>query len=208
MPKTNGDDWKQASKKAIVALEANSSAEVVIAMRPSARPFALGDVLIGACISVGVTAFLLYSEGVYALHTFLWAPLVAAVAFGMLSSRLAITRRLLDVRGSRHKEVRELAQSLFVSLGITNTKNRTGILILFCRREGLVEFISDVGVDRAHLEEEQSFVEAERCTRERWRAGASPHHLAEALAKMAPALAEVLPKGKNDVNELADELAQ
>lgn len=207
MPSERGDAWKQAAKEAILALEAESSAEVVIAVRPHARDFTLGDVLIGTCAAAASTAFLLYSKWVFPLHTFLWAPLLMGGIAGLLSTRLAVTRRLLDLNDVRHKQVQELAQSLFVSLGVSNTQSRTGILFLFCKREGLVEMVCDVGVDREHLEGEKTFAKAESNLARLWRSGAGPRVLAEALSEMAPALAEVLPKGQNDVNELSDEVA-
>ncbi len=207
MRSEQGDAWKQAANEAILALEAESSAEVVIAVRPHARAFALGDVLIGTCTAFAITAFLLYSKWVFPLHTFLWAPLLMGGIVGLLSSRLALTRRLLDLKNMRHSQVQELAQSLFVSLGVCNTQGRTGILVLFCKREGLVEMVCDVGVDRERLEGEKTFAKAETNLARLWRSGASPRVLAEALSEMAPALAEVLPKGQNDVNELSDEMA-
>src|SRR3954447_4662899 len=89
------DATKQALSDAVRTVESASSAELVIAVRPSSGYFLHADLLTGLFAAFAVLAFLLWSPWVFDLGWFVVDPLIAAVLGALISSRTPALRRRL-----------------------------------------------------------------------------------------------------------------
>lgn len=200
-------EWKTASVEAVTSIEALSSVEVVIALRRESRAYILGDVVLGAVVSVLVTLYLLYSAATFPLHFFAWLPLVMGSIAGTLSSRTRILRRILSSESGRRRVIKQAAQSTFVSLHVGNTRKRTGVLFYFSGLEGELELVCDVGVDREQLEENPAWQDKLRELRYVWRKRGTASKVCGVIEATGPMFAEVVPKRHDDIDELPNEVA-
>jgi putative membrane protein len=127
------------------------------------------------------------------------APL--AVGGWWLSGIPTLLRRLV-ARDAQHAAVRSRAQQLFLELGVTETKQRSGVLLLISEAEHRVELLADRGIH-------------ERVGGELWEAlvqsvtaalvdGHAAQGICEAVDAVGDALAQHFPRSESDVNELPD----
>ncbi|MBL4633984.1 MAG: hypothetical protein JKY56_08930 [Kofleriaceae bacterium] len=207
MTESTLEEWKKASLQAVKSVEALSSVELVIALRKNSRAFVLADVILGAAVAVGTTLFLLYSATNFALHFFAWLPLLTGAAVGFLASRTSWLRRRLTSTRQRQAHLQEAAQSAFFDLHVGNTRDRTGVLLFFCRLEGTFFLVCDQGVDRVSLENTEAWEEQMMALEETWRKKAKPSEWCQYIEKLGPLFAVVVPKRQDDINELSDEVA-
>ena len=108
-------------------------------------------------------------------------------------------RRLLTTRHERLANTRRAAAAAFVERGVANTRQGSGVLVLFSRLERRIEIIGDRGVLDAvpALEWNQMMASSGRVA-------AGFEGLADTLQQLQPLLTRCLPVGADDVNELAD----
>jgi putative membrane protein len=158
-------------------------------------------------VAVSFTATLLAAT---ALYTFapvlpeLWvlcaeAPLMAG--FWWLSGLAAITRRLVPAAAQRDA-VRARAEQSFLEQGVTETRDRSGVLLFLSEAEHRVELLADRGIhERVGTEDWQRLVDDVIDAIRRGRAGAG---ITAAVDAIGARLAQHFPPRSDDVNELAD----
>ncbi len=197
------DTAKAAVTAAIKRVEAQTSAEVVVAVRRQAGVSYWGaDLAFGALVAFASLVALLFVDKEFATT---WIPADVAVSFvvGLLVCRYTATiRRLLTLPSRRHDEARRAAALAFHELGIGRTSGRNGILVLVAAFEHKVAVVADTGVDPAILRESIAALEASVD-----RAVPSFDAFVAALDALGPALAKTMPRQADDVNELPDEVA-
>lgn len=193
-----------AVREAVAAIEAGSSAEVVVAVRGSSGGYLAADLGVGAGVALATLGFLLFSPWGFSTWALLVDPLVAGAAAVWLSSRLPALRRAVVPAGVRGRWARRAARATFVERGVHHTRGRTGLLVYVGLVEREVLLIPDGAVERALPA--AALAAAERGLGEVLRAGGTLVELAAALAAMAAPLALALPRALDDVNELADEV--
>lgn len=197
------DAAKAAVSAAIKRVESQTSAEVVVAVRRQAGVSYLdADLGFGALVALASLALLLFVDKEFATT---WIPADVAISFvvgALLCRHTWFIRRLLTPGSRRREETRRAAATAFQELGIGRTSGKNGILVLVALFEHEIAVVSDVGVDPkvigASVRALESSVE---------RAIPSFDAFIAALESLGPALAPVMPRRADDVNELPDEVA-
>jgi putative membrane protein len=193
---------KERMGKAVEIVEAVSAAEVVACVRPRSDPWAMANSMVGAAFSAVTLLFMLYSPWVFELY---WIALGVPLAYfsGYLLSRSAAPLRNFVTRhGDLEARVSEAAKSQFYDLGISGTRDRSGILVYVSVEEGLCRVLCDLGVQQSMTESEWKALAGavEGAT-----AAADPvEAMAKAIECLAEPLSTALPRREDDVNELED----
>jgi putative membrane protein len=186
---------------AVKRVEAQSAAEVVVAVLPQSREYWQGRVLLAVLWGLGAgLAFLVlepWQEPIYALAI---EVLVGVGAFA-LGGFLPLQRRLFSAEVAR-QAVQARAFQLFAERGLQATSGRTALLIFVSELERRVVLLGD---RRLHAEVgQQGWEEHVARLLEHIRAGHARAGLLEALERLGPQLAAVAPRLPNDENELPD----
>jgi putative membrane protein len=158
-------------------------------------------------VAVSFTATLL---GALALYTFvpaldeLWvlcaeAPLMLLTWW--LSGLPAVTRRLVPAR-LQHEAVLARAEQAFIEQGVTETRERSGVLLFLSEAEHRLELLADRGIhERVGSEVWQALVSDVVGAIRKGQAAAG---LTRAVDAIGARLAEHFPPAPDDVNELPD----
>lgn len=195
---------RAALTAAIKAVEARSSAEVVIAIRASSGFYLHADLIVGGVFALLTLAFLLFSHFEFAIPWFIVDVLVVGFAAGWVSSRSPRLRRLLTPQRLRARWVEESAHAAFFERGVHLTADRTGILVYVSLLEETAAVVGDRGVvtvvphDRWHRAIAQV---ADKVT-----VGADAAAIAAEVSALADILEPYLPVSEDDINELPDEV--
>jgi putative membrane protein len=186
----------------VKAIEARTSAEVVVAVRRVSGHYRHIDYLVGFVLSLVTLLALLYLPIDFELEVF---PVDVALSFAMgagVSAILPGLRRRLTSRKLLEQNVRTAARATFVELGVSRTSGRTGILVFVSIFERRVELVADVGVDTSALGPEWEQVQAKLSAAVASAVDSEPFF--QALRLMAPPLERILPRSADDINELPD----
>lgn len=194
-----------AARKALTTcireIEKRTDAELVLVVRARSHSYAAANYLFGALLAFAGLNFLLFSP--FSFHQF-WVPIDIALLFVLgayLSSRSNAIRRWLTRKSVREKSVRTGAAAMFYEAGIANTKAELGLLVYVSLLERRLELIADRGILKAvpPLEWNQTLFELHQ-------AGKQPHPetLTAGLEKLGVLLAQHLPAGNENPNELPD----
>ncbi|MEZ4450328.1 MAG: hypothetical protein R3B09_12695 [Nannocystaceae bacterium] len=198
------DPGKQALRAAVEAVEARSSAEVVVAIRGASGFYLHADLIVAAIFATATLAFLLFSHVEFAIEWFVVDPLAVGAAFGWLSSRTPWARRLLTPARTRRRWVETAAHAAFFERGVHMTSGRTGVLVYVSNLERQVALIGDRGVTA--LVPPAHWADLHRALEARVDRGLDVVGLAQAIGGLAPLLEPYLPRAEDDVNELPDEV--
>ncbi|MDB4933964.1 MAG: hypothetical protein JWP87_936 [Labilithrix sp.] len=197
-------DTKTRVAAAITAIEKETSAEIVVMMRPLSGTYRHADLLAGAVTALAYLCVFLYHPEPF---DFTYFPLEQAAVFALAAlacSRLPSLRRALSGRKTREKNVQTAAKAAFVDRGMSKTRSRTGVLVYVSAFERDVAVVLDVGLDAAALGEPHArAVEALRDAARRGRRD----DFVKALEDMGARLAEIDPIDEDDVDELPNEVA-
>jgi putative membrane protein len=191
---------QRALEAAVEAIEAESAAEIVIAVRPRARYALTPHATVGITTAIALLAFTLFSDVEFALWHILVLPIFAGVLGALVVEALPPLYRFLAPPWLRQEHVREAAYAAFVERGVHATRDRTGILIYIALRERMVEIVGDVAiVDELGIETLAAWAGTLEANVPH---GAEP--FAKALRELAPELARTLPRRDDDIDELAN----
>ncbi len=193
---------KAALLEAVRHVESRSSAEVVIAVRPSSGSYRLADLVLGLLFGYASLWFMLFSPWEFTQEEILAGPLAIGALGAILCARAPLLRRLLTPRATRRRNVATAARSAFVEKGVSRTRRRTGLLVYVSLLEGQAEVVADVGVlDRVPT---KAWAEAVASIDASVARGEDGTRLGERIRALADLLAPVLPHDADDVNELPD----
>jgi putative membrane protein len=194
---------KAAVAQAIQEIERATSAEVVVAVRPSSGHYRHTDYLVGFALSFAALLVFLFDSHEFSID---WMPLDTVIAFALgtfLSASFPLLRRALTSRRLMRENVRTSARATFFDLGIGKTSGRTGILVYVSMFEKGVEVVADMGIDRAVLG--PAFTSAIAALDTALARGTSLPRFTEALRALGPLLGKTMPRLAQDINELPDE---
>ena len=182
-------------------IEAETDAELVIAVRARSGSYRHADYLCGAILAYAGLLFLLFSPWSFAYY---WVAVDVALLFALGaygSSRNDALRRRLTTRKYRAEVVRVGAAAMFYEAGVANTMNEMGVLVYLSLLEERLEVIADRGILRAVPP-----LEWNECVFDLHHAGCrpQPETLLEALRRMGRLLAKCLPPTGENPNELGD----
>lgn len=199
------DASRKEAAKAVADVELQTSAEIVIAVRKACDAYwysNLGWGTVGAFVALLLLLFLPHE---FSLYVF---PLDAAAAFAgfaWLSSKVPSMRRVFTRTLDRQARVRLAAKAAFVDMGVTRTSGRTGVLVFVGAFEGGAEVVADIGVPVEALG--APWRDAIAGMQRAVRGHGDPAAFFAAVRSLGPALATVLPRAADDVNELPDAMA-
>lgn len=202
-------DFLEAAAKArtaevVRAVEAETSVEVVVAVRRAAsRHFAISLAVGLGCAVLGFAVMWL-SPQVYDVRTM---PLDVALAFllgtGLVASVPAL-RRALTPAGLKRARAERAARAAFSELGIDKTRERSGLLVYVALFERAVVLLPDRGIP-ATLASGPLAALGEALTQSVRKADLES--FLRALRDLGPACAARLPRRADDKNELCDHVA-
>ena len=200
------DSAKSETRKAVADIEAQTSAEIVVALRRTAGSYRAADYLVGFVLAVVALLVMLFTEHEFRLLAFPGGVIAAFVFGAFASASIPPLRRTFTLPSRRRDEVRRAARAAFVDLGVSRTRARTGVLVFVALFEREVEIVADIGVDPEILGEE--WTKAVLALRDSQKPQPSFARFVERLRALAAPLAAALPRAKDDVNELPDEVAE
>jgi putative membrane protein len=198
-------DSKARVTATIRDVEAQTSAELVVAVKHTSGHYRDADFLGGFLLSVATLCALLFLPVPFAIGAMPIDVVVGFLLGSFFTSHLPPLRRLLLRRARMDAEVHAVARAAFVDRGISRTKGRNGIFVFVSTFERTVEVIADIGIDAQALGDP-------------WRTATavvrdSVSHLdfdrfVEALRSLGPTLGAAMPHTADDVNELPDEVEE
>ena len=199
------DATRQATTAAIQAIEAVTSAEIVVTVHQRSGEYRDADLLWGIAAAALGLAAILYLPQSFEVSTIPLDLGVLGLVGSLASSRSPALRRLFTSRRRRAAATQRAARAAFYDLGVSRTSGRTGILVYVSAMERQVALVPDVGVPVEALGEGWGAVTAAlQEAVARGSADAGP--FLAALARLGPLLEGPLPRQEDDVNELPDEV--
>ncbi len=199
------DDAKAAFLAAVREIEGQSSAEVVISVRPQSGSYLQADLAWGIAAAIATTALLLFLPQPFDRPWFLVDPVLAGALAAFASSRSPRLRRALSPALLRRSRSETSARALFVERSVHGTTGRTGLLLYVSLLEREAVVVPDLGAQAA-LAGSPGWATALAALEETVRAGEDGLAASRALRGLAGPLAAALPRRADDANELADEM--
>src|SRR6185295_1824171 len=186
---------------AIREIEKQTNAEMVVVGRGRSGNYLHADYLFGTIVALIGLVFVLFSPTEF--HSY-WIPLDVIVLFiagAWVSSRGNWIRRILTSKKFRANAARIGASAMFYEAGIANTSAENGMLVYLSLLERRLEVIADRGILKAVPP-----LEWNQCVFDLHEAGKQPHPetLTAGLEKLGVLLAQHLPAGTENPNELPD----
>lgn len=195
---------KREARAAVEAIEAQTSAEIVVCLRGASDHYRDADYLFGFLLALATLVTMLFVDRPFQLASF---PIgvVAGFLFGsMASANVAQIRRLLVFPGRKLAAVRLAASAAFHDQGVSRTSGRTGVLVYVSMFERRVMVLPDVGVEAAGLGAEWKTAVA--ALEGSLTPSPDPDRFLAAMRALGPVLSRRLPRAADDVNELPDEV--
>lgn len=195
---------KRRTTDAIRTIEEQTSAEVVVAVRPRASWYFPTTVVAASVAASLAFAVMWWSPVVYDVRTI---PIDVALTFVVVAAVVHLAdraKRWLTPRRTRAEAMRRLAAQLFSELRIDATAERTGMLVCVSLFEREALLMVDQGIRREAFGTELDGIETELTQAVRRRDVAA---FLAALLRLGPLLGKQLPRRDDDVNELSDTVA-
>ena len=129
--------------------EGKTSAEFVVAIQPKSGNYRDIDLMAAATVTALVMLFAFFGPVVVNPD---FVPLNLLVVFGLVwlaSSKIPHIRRWLTSEDRRKDQVKKEGGALFLQYGVSQTRGRTGIMILVSQLENRIEVVADSGILRA-----------------------------------------------------------
>jgi putative membrane protein len=197
------DEAKRASVTSVRSVEAQTSAEVVVAVRKRSGRYGVLAYHFGLGLAAFVVLFLLVSPRVYSVGAIALEGLLALVLGIGVSASFDTLLRAVSRSATLSANVNGAARAAFFDLGISRTSGRNGILVFVSLFERRCVVLTDIGLDPAELEPGwlAAVAALERSVKRR-DLSAFQH----ALTSLGPVLGRAHPRSDDDVNELPDEV--
>jgi putative membrane protein len=187
--------------RAVEEAETNTSAEVVVAIRPQSGSYTDTDYLFGGLVAWVGLLFIVFNPWTWHPAYLLPVEMVALCAIGALGcSACSPLRRRLTTSRRRRRQLQEAAATLFLEEGVANTRARTGVLVYLSLLEKQVEVIADVGITQSVKPDVWG-----RCLFELRKIGPAAdvaQSLLDGIQRLGEALSEDLPAGEDNPDEL------
>jgi putative membrane protein len=195
---------KQRTAAAIRGVEAQTAVELVVAVRRRAARYLATCLGFGAACGVLGFAVMWFSPQEYDVQTM---PLDVALAF-VLGTVLALVVpnlcRALTPKRRLRESVERAAKDAFTALGIAKTRGRTGLFVYVALFERTAALVPDAGIPEATVKGELAVIQSALATAV---ARLDFEAFLQALARLGPVCAAVLPRQADDENELCDDVA-
>src|SRR5450432_4022845 len=146
------DEAKRASASAVKAVEAQTSAEVVVAVRKSSGHYGVLAYHFGVGLAAVVVLYLVVAPEVYSVGAIALEGLLAFALGTVLAANFDTLLRALSRSATLERNVSIGARAAFFDLGISRTSGRNGILVYLSLFERRCVVLADIGLDPAKLE--------------------------------------------------------
>ncbi|MEY2931640.1 MAG: hypothetical protein RL033_2389 [Pseudomonadota bacterium] len=185
----------------VAAAERGTAGEIVVAVARRSSDYGAERALFSLLWMLG-----------WALAGYFWLPQVPelwllyselplALLGWWLSGTPALSRRLVP-RSTQHAAVQARAQQLFLQQGVTETQQRSGVLLFFSETERRMELIADRGIhERVGAEVWQALLTSVSSAIQ---GGHAADGVCAAVDAIGQALAKHFPAEPGDRNELPD----
>jgi putative membrane protein len=198
------DATKRRIEDLVREVEAKSSAEIVVTVKPFSNTYRAADVTFGAIVAlIGLCLY------VYAPVEFtddLAPPSITLLFFAAFacSARVPAIRRWFTPQTLCAASTRAAAREAFVDQNISCTRDRTGILIYISTFEKRAQVVADIGILRRENDDQPAaaIAKIENVIAN----GGSLEAFEQAVREFGQWLANSLPPRIDDTNELADEV--
>ena len=198
-----GTHARERAARAVKAVEAQTSAEIVISVRPTSGNYRATDYHVGFVALGVVVAYLLVAPQVFSLGQIALEGVGAFVVGALLSANVAPLRRRLVRRATLQKNVEIAGRAAFYELGISRTSGRNGLLVFVSAFERRCVVVPDIGIDLEALG--GGYHEACEAM-DQAIATLDLEAFAAAVERLGPILEKTMPRAEDDVNELPDEV--
>ena len=196
--KADVDKIVSAVKKA----EKLTSAEFVVALEPRSGSYRDIDLFFAVSLNFIVMLFAFFGPLFFSQD---WVPLNLIILFAsawLFSAYTPFIRRLFCSSVRMERQVKELAQLQFLKQRVTQTRGRTGVMVLVSQLEKRVVVVADSGVMRAVDDERWKGLMGE--IQDGLDEGDLSATAAQAVEKLGEFMAEPLPVAKDDIDELSN----
>ena len=188
---------------AVREAESLTSAEFVVVVRRQADPHWGAAALTGFVTATATLIVLLFAETEFATH-FIPVDLALAFVAGVVLFRLVpFASRLLVLPQHRQWAAQRAAKAAFYDLGISKTRDRTGVLIFLAMAERVAVILEDVGLNTKAVGTSWSSAVA---AAQAGIASNDSEAITKALVAMGSSLGVKYPRKEDDENELPDEM--
>jgi len=197
------DEAKLSTAACVRAVEAQTSAELVVAVRRRSGDYRAAAYHFGFGVSALVVLYLLVTPDVFSVGAI---ALDGVLGFGLgllLAYNIGGLLRALARQKALDKSVTDAAKVAFFELGISRPSGRNGVLVFVSTFERRCVVLPDLGVDCAALGPAwvTSCAALSSAVKRR-----DLSAFEQALAGLGPILGGLMPRSADDVNELADEV--
>jgi len=196
------EEARTAVREAIETVESQTSAELVVSVRPRSASYLAVDILVGCLTAFAALLLLLFHPMAFAIA---WMPAEVVLAFLLgcfLSWGYGDIKRWVVPAKYQHQATWREACAVFHERRVSATSGRNGLLVFVSLLERRVEVVTDIGIDTAQLESWSTAQDA-------LQAAVRKPDLArfvEALKALGPILGASMARQEDDVNELPDEM--
>lgn len=197
------EEAKQSTARSVKKVEAETAAEVVVAVRRRSGDYRVAAYHWGFVFGGLVVLYLLVTPE---LFTVAEIALDGALGFGfglVLAFNVSAVLRLGVREKTLARSVRDAAHAAFFDLGISRTSGRNGVLVFASTFEQRALVVTDIGIDAALLGAPwlEACAAISSAVKRRDLAGFDL-----AIERLGPILATIMPRSSEDVNELPDEV--
>jgi putative membrane protein len=192
-------DEKQRIEQAVALAERRTAGELVVVVAERSSDYAAFRAGLGAALTVALAIEAVQLDIPTWLVLLLQLP-AGAVWYAVLGHPAWV--RWFVPKAVRQRAVAERALTVFLESGVSETRDRSGVLVFLSEAERRAVILADKGINaRVAPEEWQSDIETlVRAIRE----GDAARGLAAVIERIGGILAETFPPGPDDRNELAD----
>lgn len=198
-----GDEAKRATRASVESAEAQTCAEIVVAVRKSSARYGVLAYHFGLGLSALVVAYLLLVPEEYSAFAIALDGIVAFVLGALLAANLDTLKRALSRGATLDENVNRGARAAFFDLGISRTSGRHGLLVYASMLERRCVVLTDIGIDPTRLGPRWLASQTQLSEAVRRRDLAA---FQRAVAGLGAVLCDPHPRAADDVNELPDEV--
>lgn len=195
------DDEKKQVSRAVASAERSTAGELVVVLAERSNSYAAWRAGLAGSLSVALTleAYYLF-QGWPAWALFVAQLPLALLLYWLLGSGALL--RLVVPKKALTGVVEQRARAAFLEAGVTETRDRSGVLIFLSEAEHRAVILADRGIhERVAPDEWQKDVDDLVSA---IRAGRPAQGLLAAVERIGSILAESFPPREDDVNELSD----
>jgi putative membrane protein len=197
------DEAKRSTAASVRSAEAQTCAEIVVAVRKRSGRYGVLAYHFGLGLSALVVSYLLLAPAVYSIEAIALDGIVAFALGSLLAANLHTVQRALSRASTLDANVNSGARAAFFDLGISRTRGRNGLLIYVSIFERRCVVLTDIGLDPTRLGSPWMASQREL-------ADAVKHRdlpaFQRAVARLGGVLCAAHPRADDDVNELSDEV--